>query len=104
MKIGIIGSGPVAQTLGKGLIAAGHHVMLGPRHTDKKELSTWKKESKDKGSVGTTTQAANYGQIVILAVAWHSAEDVLQQVRPELDAKIVIDVTNPLIFPDVAPQ
>ena len=100
MKIGIIGSGPVAQSLGKGLVDAGHHVMLGTREPGKKELDAWKKHHKNKNAVGTTTQAASYGQLVILAVAWHAAEDILQQIRPELAGKIVIDVTNPLVFRD----
>jgi predicted dinucleotide-binding enzyme len=100
MKIGIIGSGEVAQSLGKGLVANGHHVMLGSRNPDKKELAAWQKHAKDKGSTGTTTQAASYGELVILATAWHATEDILQQIRPELAAKIVIDVTNPLVFND----
>jgi predicted dinucleotide-binding enzyme len=98
MKIGIIGSGEVAQSLGTGLAAAGHDVMLGTRTPDKKAMSAWKKQTKKHGSVGNTTEAANFGDIVILAVAWHAAEDILEQIRPELPGKVVIDVTDPLIW------
>ncbi len=31
MKIGILGSGEVGQALGRGLIARGHEVSIGPR-------------------------------------------------------------------------
>lgn len=100
MKIGIIGSGDVAQSLGRGLVEAGYEVMLGTRNPEKDELNGWKTAVGDKGKVGLTTQAASFGEVAILAVAWHAAEDILQQVRPELAAKIVIDVTNPLEFGD----
>jgi NADPH-dependent F420 reductase len=102
MKIGIIGSGDVAQSLGNGLVVAGHHVMLGTRDTSKRELASWRKKSDKSRSLGSTTEAASYGDIAILAVAWHAAEDVLSQVRPQLSGKVVIDVTNPLVYNDDA--
>lgn len=98
MKIGIIGSGEVAQSLGAGLIATGHSVMLGTRDSSKKSLLSWNKSQKNKAKVGSTTAAAAYGELAILAVAWHAADDVLTLVRPELAGKVVIDVTNPIIF------
>lgn len=103
MNIGIIGSGNVAQTLGKGLLEAGHHVTLGTREPDRKELAAWRNKHSHhhgKAMVSTTTAAANFGEVIILAVAWHAAEDVLEQIRPELAGKVVIDVTNPLVFSD----
>lgn len=100
MKIGIIGSGDAARSLGSGLVAVGHHVMLGTRSPDKKELASWKRRAKKLGSIGSTTEAANYGELVILAIAWHATEDVLQQIRPELAGKVIIDITNPLVFRD----
>lgn len=103
MKIGIIGSGDVAQALGKGLIAAGHNVMLGTRDQSKKELAMWRKKNSTNAFLGNTTQAANFAEVAILAVAWHAAEDILAQIRPELAGKIVIDVTNPIIFNDTEP-
>lgn len=105
MKIGIIGSGDVAQSLGKGLVGAGYEVMLGTRDSGKKELEKWRKAVGKRGEVGTTTQAASFGDVAVLAVAWHATEDVLQQVRPQLAGKVVLDVTSPVIFhEDAAPE
>lgn len=98
MKIGIVGSGDVAQSLGAGLVKAGHSVMLGTRDTSKKELASWHKKNDKNRQLGSTTDAANFGEIIILAIAWHAAEDVLAQIRPEVSGKVVIDVTNPLVF------
>lgn len=103
MKIGIIGSGDVAQSLGKGLSALGHEVMVGSRDPKKKELLSWKSKLGRKASIGMTTEAASFGDICFLAVAWHAGEDVIAQVRPQLAGKIVIDVTNPLVFNDEGP-
>lgn len=98
MKIGIIGSGDVALSLGTGLVKAGHSVMLGTRDKDKKSLSAWRKKNDKKHLLGSTTDAASFGELVILAVVWHAAEDVLAQIRPEVSGKVVIDVTNPLVY------
>lgn len=100
MKIGIIGSGDVAQSLSEGLLAAGHTVMIGTRDPKRKSLLAWNKKQKKKVEFGNTTQAAAYGELAILAVAWHAADDVLSLVRPELSGKVVIDVTNPIVFND----
>lgn len=98
MKIGIIGSGDVALSLAAGLLAAGYEVMVGTRDQNKKSLQEWNKSQGNKALLGSTTQAAAHGEIAILAIAWHAADDVLTLVRPELAGKIVIDVTNPLVF------
>jgi hypothetical protein len=98
MKIGIIGSGDVARALGEGLAKSGHQVMIGTRDTGRKELKIWHKKNDKHKSLGSTTEAASFGEIAILAVAWHATEDVLAQIRPELAGKVIIDVTNPLIF------
>lgn len=103
MKIGIIGSGDVAQSLGKGLVTLGHEVMISSRDPKKKEIISWKNKLGKKALTGTTTEAASFGDICILAVAWHAGEDVIAQVRPELAGKVVIDVTNPLVFSDDGP-
>ena len=98
MKIGIVGSGEVAQSLGDGLVAAGHDVMLGTREPTRKTLKKWQKKHAKQKYIGTTTEAASFGDSAFIATAWHATEDILAQVRPELAGKIVIDVTNPLIF------
>jgi len=103
MKIGIIGSGDAAKSLGDGLVKAGHSVMLGTRDADKKDLAVWRKKTDKKRSVGSTTEAAAFGEMVFLAVAWHAAEDVLAQVRPQLAGKVVVDVTNPIVYNEGEP-
>jgi len=100
MKIGVIGSGDVGRAIADGLVESGHDVMIGTRDTQKSELKSWRKKHDKHKSLGSTTEAANYGDMAILAIAWHATEDVLSQIRPELAGKVVVDVTNPLVYND----
>lgn len=96
MKIGIIGSGDVGRSLGKGLAAIGHNVMIGSRHQKSEQLTAWKDSVGRRAGVGSVADAANYGEIIVVAVSWSGIEAALHDARPDAAGKIVIDVTNPL--------
>lgn len=92
-KIGILGSGIVAQVLGNGFIRHGYEVMLGTRSAGK--LDDWKKSSG--GRVGSFEDAAAFGEIVVLAVKGSIAHEVLDLAKAKnLNGKTVIDATNPI--------
>ena len=94
-KIGILGSGAVAKTLGNGFIKHGYEVMLGSRDTGK--LAEWKAQAGSKASVGSFETAAKFGDIIVLAVKGWAAADVIDLAGPQnLDGKTVIDTTNPI--------
>ncbi len=66
MKVGVIGSGVVAQTLGAGFLKHGHEVALGTR--DPAKLKDW--SAKHKGvAVKSFAESATFGDVVVLAVA-----------------------------------
>ena len=92
-KIGIVGSGTVAQTLGAGFIKHGYQVMLGTRDVSK--LAEWKKGGK--ALVGSFADTAKFGEIIVLAVKGTVVKKVLEQMGYEnLKNKTVIDATNPI--------
>ena len=94
MKIGILGSGQVAQTLGAGFLRHAHEAMLGSRSPEK--LSGWR-EKNPKGRAGSFAEAARFGEIVVLAVKGLGAADTIRAADPAgLAGKIVIDTTNPI--------
>jgi hypothetical protein len=94
-KIGILGSGAVAQTLGNGFLKHGYEVMLSTRDTSK--LGSWKEKGGAHAHVGSFEEAAIYGDIVVLAVLGRVAADVLESAGPQnLLGKTVIDTTNPI--------
>jgi predicted dinucleotide-binding enzyme len=95
MKIGILGSGNVAQTLGGGLLAKGHEVRLGTRDVSK--LRNWTRDTS--GSAGSFAEAAAFGDLVFLCTLGEGALEALALAGKEnLQGKILVDVTNPLDF------
>ena len=107
MKIGIIGSGVVGQTLGARLVDRGEDVVLGtrsPRSTNDKRgfgqsLEEWLKTTGGKGRVGTFADAAAHGEIVINATSGTVSLEALRLAGEQnLRGKILIDVSNPLDF------
>jgi len=99
MKIGIIGSGDVAKSLGAGLRRKGHEVLLGS--SDPAKLATWAAGSGG-ARTGSFAQAAAFGEIVILAVKGTGALAAVRSAGPQaLAGKTVIDTTNPIA--DAAP-
>lgn len=94
MKIGIIGSGDVAKTLGSGFIKHGHDVTMGTR--DSAKLAEWSKQN-PKGRVGSFADAAKAGAVVVLAVKGTVASEALLGAgAANLAGKPVLDATNPI--------
>ncbi len=92
-KIGIIGSGGVAKTLGAGFIKYGYEVMLGTSDTAK--LADW--QAKNGGQIGSFSEAAAFGEMLVLAVKGIHAENALQRAGLDnLAGKTILDATNPI--------
>jgi predicted dinucleotide-binding enzyme len=99
MNIGILGSGEVGQKLGGGFIELGHLVKIGTRDPNQEKIKEWIKKSGDSASAGTFSQAASYGQLIVVATSWNGTLEAIRMCDPKhLVDKTVIDVTNPLDF------
>ena len=96
MKVGVLGSGVVGQTLAAGFLKHGHEVMLGTRDAQGKDVREW--AAKTPGArIGTFSEAAKFGEILVLAVGGRVVESVIRLADPQnLSGKTLIDVTNPL--------
>lgn len=95
MKVGILGSGIVGQTLGSGFIKYGHQVKIGTSNPNK--LNDWIKNSGTNASIGSFADAASFGEIIILAVKGTAAMNVLEKAGSKnLADKTIIDATNPI--------
>ncbi len=94
MKVGVIGSGVVAQALGAGFLKHGHEVALGTR--DPAKLKDW--SAKHKGAaVKSFAESARFGDVVVLAVAGQAALEALKLAgAAALAGKTVIDACNPI--------
>lgn len=94
MKIGILGSGTVGQTLASGFLQHSHEVMIGSREAAK--LADWSKAN-PQGRVGSSSGAAAFAEIVVLAVKGNVAAKVLESAgHDHLAGKVVIDACNPI--------
>lgn len=99
MKVGILGSGDVAQTLGRGFASHGNSVKLGSRTPESEKLKVWRKEVQGETSTGTFAETASYGDILVFATLGSAVDDVISMAGPKNFAgKLVIDATNALDF------
>ena len=94
MKVGILGSGEVAKTLAGGFLQHGHDVRLGTRTPAK--LAEWATQH-PKASIASFSEAAGFGEVVVLAVKGTAAAAALRAAgAATLAGKPLIDVTNPI--------
>jgi predicted dinucleotide-binding enzyme len=92
-RFGVLGSGPVAQTLAKGLKHHGYEVRIGSRSPEK--LSEFSESSGI--ATGTFAKVAAWAEGVVLAVTGRGAGNALRVAGAgNLRGKLVIDVTNPI--------
>jgi len=108
MKIGIIGTGSVGQTLAARLTEMGHQVVIGTRDVARKltesqpdqygnpPIGEWLK-SQPGISLVTFDEAARHGELIINASKGAATIEALQQAGADnLRGKVLIDVGNPL--------
>jgi predicted dinucleotide-binding enzyme len=112
MKIGIIGSGQVAQIIGVKLLELGFPVMISSRDINvEKDRGSWGKlpsakewvseESKKgyKAYAGSFSDAAKFGEVIFNCTAGSASIEALSAAGKEnLKGKILIDLANPLDF------
>ncbi|MBD0297118.1 MAG: NAD(P)-binding domain-containing protein [Bacteroidota bacterium] len=99
MKIGILGTGVVGETIGSALINKDHQVLMGSRKAGNDKAKTWVKRAGKSASEGTFSDAALFGEVIFLCLNGGYALDALDTVkRDDINGKILIDLTNPLDF------
>jgi predicted dinucleotide-binding enzyme len=96
MKIGMLGTGAVGQTVGAKLVAMGHDVMMGARAADNEKVLGFAQRTG--GTAGTFADAAAHGEMVINGTRGDTSLGMLSALASELKGKILLDVSNPLDF------
>jgi predicted dinucleotide-binding enzyme len=90
MKIGIIGAGNIGGTLGRKWAAAGHEIAFGVRNPGDPKFEALKAS----GKVTDASQAAAFGEVVVLALPGAAVEDFVSTHVEALAGKTIIDTTN----------
>ncbi len=106
MKIGVLGSGVVGQTIASKLIHLGHEVMMGSREEANPNAVAWankenvKKDTTSKRALfGTFANASAFGEIVFnCTLGTASLEALVKAGAANLKGKILIDTANPLDY------
>jgi len=99
MKIGILGTGMVGNTIASKLVALGHEVMMGSRTANNEKAQAWVAQAGARAHAGTFADAAAFGEMIWVCTAGAGTLEAVHAAGPaNLDGKIVVDVTNPLDF------
>ncbi len=99
MKIGILGSGVVGQTLATRLVQLGHDVKIGSRSMNNAKATAWAAAAGTRASTGTFADTAKFGDIVFNCTNGAASLDAIRAAgAANLEGKVLIDVANPLDF------
>lgn len=110
MKIAVLGTGMVGQTIAAALAAKGHQVMIGTRDVQKSlaasepnafgmpGFGTWIKDN-SQIKVGGFAEAASFGELLVNATNGLGSLSALEMAgAANLGGKVLIDIANELDF------
>ncbi len=99
MKIAILGTGMVGQTLATKLVQLGHQIAMGSRTANSDAGQKWLRSVGGKAQIGTFADAAAFGDLVFDCTNGANSLDALRQAGvANLRGKMLIQVGNPLDF------
>ena len=99
MKVAVLGTGTVGQTLAGKLVELGHEVMMGSRQKGNEKALAWVDAAGSSASEGSFADAAAFGELVVNATAGAASLDALEASGAEaLAGKVLLDVANALDF------
>jgi predicted dinucleotide-binding enzyme len=98
MKIGILGSGLMGGKLGTLFARAGHEVVFSYARTAKK-LEKLARGAGGNARAGTPGEAARDAEVILFAVHWSRASDVLKQAG-DLSGRVIVTCSLPMSADD----
>ena len=99
MKIAVLGTGPVGNTIGSKLIDLGHSVMMGSRTADNEKAKAFVDKHTTNARAGLFADAAAFGEIIFNCTSGLGSLEALKLAGAKnMNGKIIVDVANPLDF------
>lgn len=99
MRVGVVGTGVVGQSLGSKLVSLGHEVRMGSRQAGNEKATAWADAAGPRASQGSFADAAAFGELVVNATAGAVSLEALHSADAgNLAGKVLVDVSNPLDF------
>jgi 8-hydroxy-5-deazaflavin:NADPH oxidoreductase len=101
------GTGALGSGLARRLARAGHEVIIGSRTRQKAAEAAGALKAGLAGAAvsiegATNAEAARLGEVVLVTVPWSNHSAILDEIKPHVVGKIVVDTTVPLVPPRVA--
>jgi 8-hydroxy-5-deazaflavin:NADPH oxidoreductase len=87
MRIGVLGTGMVGNTIAARLVRIGHRIMVGSRTTDSDASQAWLRSVGGHAHVGSFTDAAAFGEIVFDCTNGAHALAALRQAGAAFEAR-----------------
>ncbi len=99
MRIGVLGTGMVGETIAGKLVEVGHEVKMGSREAGNEKAVAWAEGAGEAASEGTFADAAEFGELVVNSTSgMHSLEALEAAGAANLAGKTLLDTANPLDF------
>ncbi len=99
MRIGVLGTGMVGETLATKLVELGHDVVMGARSAGNDKAVAWSERFPERAGQGSFADAAAHGDLVVNATSGVASLAALRSVGADsLSGKTLLDVANPLDF------
>lgn len=104
MRIAVLGTGTVGQTIGTKLVDLGHDVWMGSRSADNDKGTAWADAHGSQAHLATFADAAARGEMVFNCTGGMVSLQALTAAGAEnLSGKILLDLANPLDFSNGMP-
>jgi predicted dinucleotide-binding enzyme len=100
VRIGVLGTGIVGQTIATKLVELGDEVTLGSRDATNEKAAAWvAAQGSERARAGTFADAAAFGDLLVNATPGGVALDALAQAGAgNLSGKTLVDISNSLDF------
>jgi predicted dinucleotide-binding enzyme len=97
MRIGVLGTGIVGQTIASKLAEVGHEVTMGARSAGNEKAVEWASSAGESAGEGSFADAAAHGELLFNCTAGTASLEALRAAgEEELRGKVLVDVANPL--------
>jgi predicted dinucleotide-binding enzyme len=99
MKIAVLGTGMVGNTIATKLVQSGQEVRMGARASGSPKATAWVSAVGGTASQGSFEEAAAFGEVVFNCTAGVASLEALALAgKKNLAGKVLIDLANPLDF------
>lgn len=92
--VAVIGTGRMGSAIGPRFAETGHSVIYGSRNPSSEKVMALVKSTGNDARSDTQANAIAAADIIVLALPWRATASLINATGPDLDGKIIIDITN----------